>query len=124
MNIQEILAGIGSSGALASAAGNAGLTAPQAHATLQSVAEHVDGGGGIEGMAEAVAAKVGITPDQVRAFLPYVLPLLQQHAQAAPASAQGGLGALLGSLGGVLGGTAAGGSGLSGIVDGLFSRRE
>lgn len=55
-------------------------------------------------MATSVAAKVGLSPDQVQAFLPHVMPLLQGHADGAPEGSQGLLGGLMGRLGGLFGG--------------------
>ncbi len=116
MDIESMVAGLGSSGALAHAASEAGLAPNQAEAAIRGVADHVGGGGGAEGMVEAVAARAGLDPSQVQAFLPHVLPLLQQHAQATPGGAQGEFGALLGSLSGMTGG----GGGPAGMLGSLF----
>jgi hypothetical protein len=103
VDIQEIVAGIASSGAIKSAAARVGVDPAQAQSVLQGVMEHVDAGGNLEGMVESVAAKTGIDPATVQAFLPYVVPLLQRHAENAPEGFQGMLGGLVGSLRGTLG---------------------
>ncbi len=91
---------------------------------MQGVAEHVNGGGQMDGMIEAVAAKAGLDPTQVQAFLPYVLPLLQQHAQATTGGAQGELGSLIGSLSGMKGNAGQGSGGLGGILGGMLGERS
>ncbi|MEJ0064360.1 MAG: hypothetical protein WDM85_02215 [Caulobacteraceae bacterium] len=77
MDIQEIVAGIGSTDALNQAADQAGLDPGQAQDALHGVLEHFTNGGSLEDVAESVAGRCGIAPDQVQAFLPQVLPLLQ-----------------------------------------------
>ena len=111
MDIREIVAGIASSGALGDAANQAGLDPNQAQNALHGVLEHFGGGGSLEGVAEAVAAKAGISQVQVQAFLPQVLPLLQGHAANANEGLQGVLGGLINSVSG---------GGLGGLAKGLF----
>ena len=132
MDIQEIVAGIGSSDALGEAASKAGVDPGQAQGILQGVLEHVTGGGDIEGMAEAVAGKVGVDPSQVQQFLPSVMGLLQGHAENANEGVQGMLGGLIGSMQGspfatmLSGASNEGGSGVAddvaGLAKGFFSR--
>ena len=98
MDIQEIAAGIGSSGALQGVAAKLGMTPDQAQATLQGVLQQVSAGGSAEGVVEGVAAKTGVDPAQVQQFLPHVMGLLQGHADTAPQAAQTGLAGLMGSL--------------------------
>jgi hypothetical protein len=101
MELSDFLAGLRGNEALNQAAGQAGLEPGQAHAAVQGVIEHLSGGGAVEEVANAVAAKVGVSPDQIQALLPQVLPLLQGHAEGASGEAQGFLGGLLGRLGGL-----------------------
>ena len=115
MNIQEIVAGIGSSGALQEAAGRFGLSPDQAQSALQGVLEHVSAGQAGEGMAESVAARAGVDPAQVRKFLPSIMGLLQGHAAAAPEGQQSALAGLLGSLQG---------AGLGGLLSGLDANKD
>jgi len=134
MNIQDIVAGIGSSGALQEAAGRIGLSPEQAQSALQGVLEHVSAGRDTEGMVESVAARAGLDPAQVQQFLPGVMGLLQGHAATAPQDQQSALGGLLGSLqgsplGGLLGGLDANKDGsvadeALGLVKGLFGRKD
>src|SRR5450432_820142 len=114
MDIQRIMAATGSSGALAEAAEKAGIDPGQARSVFQGVLEHVGGGGGIVGCVSAVAAKTGIAPEQVEAFLPQVMPLVMGHAANDPQGAKEILGAFLSSAGGSPGG------GLAGLIGGLF----
>jgi hypothetical protein len=129
MDIQEIVAGIGSSDALKGVAERIGLSPDQAQGALQGVIEHVTEGRPLEGMVEDLAAKVGVDPDQVQQLLPNVMGLLQGHAENASEGVQGRLGGLLGSLqnspvAGLLGqGQGEGGSALPGLVGGLFGKR-
>jgi hypothetical protein len=103
MELSDLLSGLRGGEALTQAAGQAGLEPDQAHAAVQGVLEHLSGGGALEQVADVVAAKVGVSPDQVQALLPQVLPLLQGHAQMASGETQGMLGGLIGRLGGLLG---------------------
>jgi hypothetical protein len=112
MDIQEIVSGIASSGALGDAASQAGLEPGQAQDALHGMLEHFNNGGSLEGAAEAVAARAGITPEQVQAFLPQVLPLLQGHAANANEGVQSILGGVISSL--------SAGGGPSGLAKGLF----
>jgi hypothetical protein len=112
MDIQEIVAGIGSSDALNTAASQAGLDPTQAQAALHGVLEHFTNGGSLEGLAETVAGRAGISADQVQAFLPQVLPLLQGHSENASEGVQSVLGGVISSL--------SGGGGLAGLAKGLF----
>ncbi len=129
MDIQEIVAGIGSSDALKGVANQIGLSPDQAQGALQGVIEHVTAGQPLEGLVEAVAAKTGIDPDQVQQLLPSVMGLLQGHAENASEGVQGMLGGLMGSLqnspaAGLLG-PAGGGDAVSaveGLVGGFFKR--
>jgi len=101
---------------------------------LQGVVEHVGAGGGVEGLAEAVAGRAGVDPALAQQFLPVVMGLLQNHAAQAPDAAQGPLGELMGALqgsplAGLLGGAAAGQGGEGGLLrealgaaKGLFGR--
>lgn len=111
MDIREIVSGISSSGALESAASQAGLDPSQAQDALHGVLEHFTNGGSVEEVADAVAAKAGISQDQVNAFLPQVLPLLQGHAENAEEGVQSVLSGVMGSLSG---------GGLGGLAKGLF----
>jgi hypothetical protein len=109
MDIQQIVAGIGSNNALQTAAGKAGISPDQAQSALQGVLEHVSAGQPAEGMVESIAARAGIDPAQVQQFLPSILGVLQQHAANAPEGAQSGLSGLMSSLqGSPLGGLLAG----------------
>src|SRR6516164_5502003 len=98
MDIQEIVAGIGSSDALRGVAERIGMSPDQAQGALQGVIEHVTAGQPLEGMVEGVAAKAGVAPAQVEQFLPNVMGLLQGHAENASEGMQGMLGGLMGSL--------------------------
>ena len=89
-----------------------GLDPSQAQDALHGLLEHFDGGGSLDGLAESVAAKAGISQDQVQAFLPQVLPLLQGHAENADEGLQSVLGGIMNSM------SAAGGVG--GLAKGLF----
>jgi hypothetical protein len=101
MELGNLLSGLRGNPALSQAADQAGLDPGQAHSALQGVVEHVCGGGRVEEAADAVAARVGVSPEQVQALLPQVLPLLQGHAADASGDAQGELGGLIGRLGGL-----------------------
>jgi hypothetical protein len=102
MNLSEMFSGLRGSDALNRAAGQAGLEPDQAHEAVQTAVEHVAGGGAITEVVGVVASKVGISPEQVQALLPQVLPLLQgRDAAAGGEESQGGLGGLLGRLGGL-----------------------
>lgn len=127
MDIQEIVAGIGSSDALKGVADRIGLSPDQAQGALQGVIEHVTTGQPLEGMVEGVAAKVGVQPDQVQQLLPNVMDLLQGHAENASEGVQGMLGGLMGSLqnspaAGLFGRGGEAGSALQGLVGGLFGK--
>jgi hypothetical protein len=128
MDIQEIVAGIGSSDALRGVAERVGLSPDQAQGALQGVIEHVTAGRPLEGMVEGVAAKVGAAPDQVQQLLPNVMGLLQGHAENASEGVQGMLGGLMGSLqnspaASLLGhGEGEAGSVLQGLAGGLFGK--
>ena len=97
MDIGGIVSQLESNGALHPAAQSAGVEPQQAGSILQGILEHFDGGGAPEEMAESVASRVGVSPQQVEALLPQVMPLLEGHAQSTGDS-QPGLGGLLGSL--------------------------
>jgi hypothetical protein len=101
MDLAGIVSQIQSSGALGSAAQDAGVHPDNASGILRGLLEHAQEGGAAEGMIETVAAKAGVSPQQVEAFLPQIMPLIQGHAQNAPQT-QSGLGGLMGSLGGLL----------------------
>ena len=101
MDIGGIVSQLESNGALHPAAQSAGVQPQQAGSILQGVLEHFDRGGAPEGMVASVASRVGVSPQQVEALLPQVLPLLEGHAQSTGGSAPG-LGGLLGSLRNVL----------------------
>jgi hypothetical protein len=128
MDIQEIVAGIGSSGALNGVAAKVGMSPDQAQGALQGVIEHVTEGRPLDGMVEGVAAKVGAQPDQVQQFLPSVMGLLQGHAENADEGVQGMLGGIMGELqhspaASMLGqGEGQGGSALQGLIGGLFGK--
>jgi hypothetical protein len=102
MNISEMLSGLRGSAGMTDAADQAGLDPAQAHEATQGIVEHLCSGGGVEEVADVVAAKVGVSPDQVQALLPQILPLLQGHAAGASGEAQGLLGGVIGRLGGLL----------------------
>jgi hypothetical protein len=128
MNIQEIVAGIGSSDALKGVASRIGLSPDQAQGALQGVIEHVTAGQPLEGMVEGVAAKTGVAPDLVQQLLPNVMGLLQGHAENASEGVQGMLGGLMDSLHSspaaslLEHGEGQAGSGLSGLIGGLFGK--
>jgi hypothetical protein len=134
MDIQEIVAGIGSSSALRDAAGKIGISPDQAQSALQGVLEHVSAGNATEGMVENVAAKAGLDPTQVAQFLPSVLGLLQGHSANASEGVQTTLSSLMGSLqnlplGGLLSGLDANKDGslvddAMGLVKGLFGGKH
>jgi len=63
-------------------------------------------------VADAVAGRTGISPEQVQAFLPQVLPLLQAHSDNASEGVQSVLGGVISSM--------SGGGGLAGLAKGLF----
>lgn len=130
MDIQEIVAGIGSSSALQEVAAKVGMTPDQAQTALQGVLQHVSAGDPMEGMVEGVAAKAGVDATTVQQFLPNVMGLLQGHAANATEGVQATLGGLMGSLqnspfGGLLSGLDANKDGsvvdeALGMVKGLF----
>ena len=128
MNIEEIVAGIGSSGALNGVAARIGMSPDQAQGALQGVLEHVTAGRPMEGMVDGVAAKVGAEPEQVQQFLPNVMGLLQGHAENADEGVQSMLGGLMGELqhspaASMLNqGEGQGGSALQGLIGGLFGK--
>jgi hypothetical protein len=128
MDIQEIMTGIGSSDALRGVAAKIGMSPDQAQGALQGVIEHVTEGRPMDGMVEGVAAKVGADPSQVQQLLPNVMGLLQGHAENASEGVQGMLGGLMGELShspaaGMLGqGEGQAGSGLGGLIGGLFGK--
>ena len=101
MELRELLSGLRGGAALNQAADQAGLEPDQAHAAMQGILEHVGAGGAVDEVATVVAGKVGVSPDQVQALLPQVLPLLQGHAAASGGEAQGVLGGLIGRLSGL-----------------------
>jgi hypothetical protein len=126
MNIQEIVAGIGSSGALNGVAAKIGMSPDQAQGALQGVLEHVTAGRPLDGMVDGVAAQVGAEPNQVQQLLPNVMGLLQGHAENADQGVQGMLGGLMGELqnsgaAGMLS-EGEGGSALQGLIGGLFGK--
>ena len=102
MDIGGIVSEIESSGALQPAAQKAGLEPDKARSILKGLLEHAQQGGGAEGMADAMAAKMGVSPQEVQALLPHVMPLLQRHAQAST-DTHPELGGLVGSVGALLG---------------------
>ena len=105
MDINDIVSALGSSGALQNAASQAGVDPSQAQNILGSLLAHVNDGGPVQGMVDAVAAKAGVDPSMIHQFLPMVLPLLQGHADAT-GDPTGGVGNLIGALGGGAGGGA------------------
>jgi hypothetical protein len=98
MDINAIVAGIGSSQALQDAAAKAGVDPAQAQGMLSGILQHVNDGADLEGMAEGIAGKVGVQPDQVQRFLPLVMGLLQGHSANASEGVQGLLGSLIGAF--------------------------
>jgi hypothetical protein len=102
MELQELLSGLHGGDALNQAAGQAGLEPGLAHQAMQGVIEHMNSGGAAEEVVSVVAAKCGVSPDQVQAFLPQILPLLQAHAEGTSGEAQGMMGGLIARLGGFL----------------------
>jgi len=100
MDLSQIISSLSASGALGQMAQNNGLSHDEAHGALLGVLEHLTAGGSLEATAESVAARVGISPQQVQAILPQVLPLLEGHA--ATGAAPPAMGGLLGQLGGLL----------------------
>lgn len=112
MNLSDLLSNVGGGEALSQAAnqaaGEAGVEPGEAHGAMQGIIEHIAGGGGESEIVDVVAAKCGLSPDQVQAILPHVMPLLQSHAEGATGETQGLLGGLLGRLGGLLGGLGGG----------------
>lgn len=111
MDIGEIVAGIGSTDALSQAASQAGLDSSKAQEALHGILEHFTNGGSLENVAESVASRCDIAPEQVQAFLPQVLPMLQSHSENASEGVQGMLGGIMNSLSG---------GGLGGLAKGLF----
>ena len=103
MELRELISGLRGGDALTQAADQAGLEPGQAHDAMQGIVEHICGGGAVDEVATVVAGRVGVSPDQVQALLPQVLPLLQGHAAAAAdGETQGMLGGLIDRLGGRL----------------------
>ena len=102
MELGNLLSGLRGNPALSQAADQAGLDPGQAHDAMQGIVEHVCSGGAVDEVADVVAARIGVSPEQVQAFLPQVLPLLQGHAADASGETQGELGGLIGRLGGLL----------------------
>jgi hypothetical protein len=98
MDIQEIVAGIGSSSALQDVAAKVGMTPDQAQNALQGVLQQVSAGGSLEGGLEGIAAKTGLDPAMIQQFLPSVMGLLQGHAANAEEGVQTTLSGLMGSL--------------------------
>ena len=133
MDFQALLAGITSNPSLQDAAANVGVQPDQAQAMMHGVLDHVSTNGDLEGVAEAVAGRVGVSPAQVQQFLPVILGLLQNHAATAAPGQQAGLGGLLGSLqggpmAGLLGSFDANQNGsvadeALGLAEGLFQKR-
>ena len=119
MDINDIISGISSSGALNSAASQAGIDPSQAQSMLSGVLDHVWSGGSTADIGAAVAEKTGLDASMVDQFLPVALSLLQGHADAT--GDQGGLGRVLGALGGAGGG---GAGGLLGMAAGLFGNKS
>lgn len=115
MDIQEIVAGIGSSGALQQAAGKAGVSPDQAQALLAGVLEHVSAGQPMEGVIGGLAARAGVDPAQVEQFLPSVMGLLQDHRENAPEGVQTTLSGLMGALQG---------SPVAGLLAGLDANKD
>lgn len=115
MDIREIVAGIGSSSALQSAAAKVGISPDQAQSALQGVLQHVSAGQPMEGMVETIAAKAGIDPAQVQQFLPSIMGLLQGHAENATEGVQATVTGLLGSLQG---------SPIGGLLSGLDANKD
>jgi hypothetical protein len=128
MDIQEIVAGIGSSDALKGVANRIGMSPDQAQGALQGVIEHVTAGQPLEGMVEGVAARTGVSPDLVQQLLPNVMGLLQGHSENASEGVQGMLGGLMESLHSspaaslLEQGEGQAGGGLSGLIGGLFGK--
>jgi hypothetical protein len=98
MDLKEITAGIGSSDALRKAAAKAGLDPNQAESALHGVLERVTSGQSLDGVTQALAGKLGTSPDQIQAFLPSIIGLVQGHAANANAGVESTLSGLLGSL--------------------------
>ena len=118
MDINDIISGITSSGALNSAASQAGIDPAQATSMLSGVLDHVSNGGSTDDIATVVADKTGLDAGTVNQFLPVAMSLLQGHADAT--GDQGGLGGILGALGGAGGGA----GGLLGMAAGLFGNKS
>ncbi len=116
MDINDIISGISSSGALNDAASQAGIDPGQAQSMLSGVLDHVSNGGSTDDIANAVADKTGLDAGMVNQFLPVAMNLLQGHADAN--GDQGGLGGILGALGG------GGGGGLLGMAAGLLGGKS
>lgn len=103
MDIQSLLNSVQSSGLLDHAAANAGATPAETQDVTQAALEHVQEGGGLEGIVDSVAQRAGVDPALVNQILPHVLPLLESHfGGAAGAPAAGPAGGLMGMLGGFL----------------------
>jgi hypothetical protein len=98
MSLLDIISGIASGPGLQDAAEKAGVDPETAQGLLQGVLEHVQGGGGLDDAAGAIAAKTGIDPSQVQQFLPQIANLLQGHADNAGEGGGGLLGGLLGAF--------------------------
>ena len=90
MDIQEIVAGISSSGMLGQAASDAGINQDQRRtpcACWSTSLTAIAGRGG-----ERRGDPVDISQDQVQAFLPQVLPMLQAHSENAGEGVQSVIG--------------------------------
>lgn len=114
MDINDIISGISSSGALNSAATRAGIDPTAAQSMLSGVLDHVASGGSTADIGAVVAEKTGLDAGMVERFLPIAVSLLQKHADAN--GEQGGLGGLLGALGGA--------GGPLGMAAGLFAGKS
>ncbi len=102
------------SGALPEAAARAGVDPSEAETVLAGILAHIDAGGRIAGLGDAVAAKTGLDASKIEAFLPQVLPLIQGHAAAAPEAGRELMSAFIKAAGA--------GGGLAGMLGGLFKR--
>ena len=80
MDIGEIVWGITLEPRTGNPAAQAGLGPEPARSALGGVPEHCNGGGSLEGLAETVGER-GSGQNQVQAFVPQVLPMLQGHAE-------------------------------------------
>jgi hypothetical protein len=103
MNLSDLMANIGGSDALKQIADRAGLSQDQAQDAAHGILDHLTNGGAANEVVETVAARIGVSPDQIQSLLPQVLPLLQAHADSAAGEGEGMLGGLMGRLKGLLG---------------------